>query len=445
MRVSRSLAAAVALALILTTILFAAPHLAERSTLNLPLLSTPGIAVPPLDTAGERLTVPEGFALRSFASDLNRPRLMAIGPDEHLYVAERGANRIVRLPDRNRDGLADGSEIVADNLGGVHSLEWYDGALYAAMNGQVVRLEDLNDDGDMQDPGEQTVIVTGLPNDGGHSSRTARFGPDGKLYVAVGSKCNVEAQDVPKLPDCSEGDPRRAAILRYNPDGSIPDDNPFADDADPRRRAVWAVGLRNAVDFLFLPDGRLWATHNGSDGLGDDKPPEEIVIEVEAGKHYGWPFCYTAEVGVVPEDAQEVQDPRIPFAPPVNSCADVVPARFTDLAHQAPLGAARYDGRLFPAAYQGDLYVAYHGSWNSSVPRDCRVQRIQVVAGAPVAGEPFVTGFRDNESQSCGSAWGRPAGVVVGAGGELFISDDKNGMIYRVVYVGPAEIAWAAQ
>ncbi|HMQ29660.1 MAG TPA: PQQ-dependent sugar dehydrogenase [Chloroflexaceae bacterium] len=407
----------------------------ERFTLYLPAVVTTGTpppppVVPPPDDVSARLSVPPGFAVRAFAAGLSAPRLMAIGPDDQLYVAERGAGRIVRLPDRDRDGLADAAEPVATGLGGVHSLEWRDGALYAALNDRVLRLRDENGDGDLADPGEQTVIVSGLPNDGGHSTRTARFGPDGMLYVTVGSKCNIPTDG------CSEGDPRRAAILRYDPDGGIPFDNPYVDDAEPRRHAVWAEGLRNSVDFLFTADGRLWATHNGSDGLGDDRPPEEIVIEVARGAHHGWPYCYTAQLGAVPAGAKEVRDTRVPLDLRVPSCDVVTPARFTDLAHSAPLGAARHGGLGLPAGYADDLLVAYHGSWNSSVPRDCRVQRIVVEGGVPVRGEPFLTGFRDGPGQSCGGAWGRPAGVTVGPAGEIFVSDDKNGRIYRVVYVG---------
>jgi glucose/arabinose dehydrogenase len=226
--------------------------------------------------------------------------------------------------------------------------------------------------------------------------------------------------------------------MRFNPDGSSPADIPCASHLDPIRRPVWAEGLRNSVDFLFMPGGQLWADHNGSDGLGTDLPPEEVVINVEKGKHYGWPFCYTPPpVGAVPAGTHEVHDTRVPFAPPISSCDQVTPALFTDLAHQAPLGMARYGKSQFPAAYQGSLFIAYHGSWNApDAPRDCKVQRIVVQSGKPVAAEPFLTGFRDSASQACGDAWGRPAGVAVGARGELFVSDDKNGNVYRIVYVG---------
>lgn len=430
------LAALVCLA-VLALVFAPAPSTAQsdRSTLYLPAIVTtrtgaPAPIVPPPDAVSERLTAPPGFAVRGFAAGLSAPRLMAIGPDDQLYMAERGAGRIVRLPDRDGDGLADRVEPVATGLGGVHSLEWRGDALYAALNDRVLRLRDENGDDDFADQGEQRVVVSGLPNDGGHSTRTARFGPDGMLYVAVGSKCNIP------INGCSEGDPRRAAILRYTPDGGIPFDNPYVDHPDTRWRAVWAEGLRNSVDFLFTPGGQLWATHNGSDQLGDDLPPEEIVIEVLRGAHHGWPYCYTAQLGAVPPGAQEVRDTRVPLDLRVPSCDVVTPARFTDSAHQAPLGVARHSGLGLPAAYAGDLLVAYHGSWNSGVPRDCRVQRIVVEGGAPVRGEPFLTGFRAGPEQHCGAAWGRPAGVTVGPAGEIFVSDDKNGNIYRVVYVG---------
>lgn len=388
--------------------------------LHLPIVARSPV-VPPADAISARLQVAAGYAVRLYASGLNRPRLMAIGPNGALYVAERSANRVVRLADADVDGRADGITPVATNLPGVHSLEWHNGDLYAAGNATVWRLRDSNSNG-VFESGEITVIVDGLPNDGGHSTRTARIGPDGMLYVSVGSKCNITV-------GCSEGDPRRAAILRYTLDGGIPADNPFANDPDPRRRAVWAEGLRNSVDFIFLPDGRLWATHNGSDGLGNDLPPEEVLIEVERGKHYGWPYCYTAELGPVPAGAQEVRDTRVPLDAAFSSCAQATPALFTDLAHYAPLGLDRLAN--------GDVLIAYHGSWNADeTPRDCRVQRIRVTNGMPVAGDAFLTGFRDNPQQECGGAWGRPAGVTIAPDGVIFVSDDRNGNIYRIVPVG---------
>lgn len=256
------------------------------------------------------------------------------------------------------------------------------------------------------------------------------FGPDGKLYVSAGSSCNI----------CAEEDPRRAAILRFDPDGSIPSDNPFAADPDPRRRALWAWGLRNSVDFLFTRGGQLWADHNGSDGMGDDVPPEEIIIEVQKGRHHGWPYCYTPTLGanLPPNQAAEARDDRLPL--PVGfDCTEAVPALFTDLAHSAPLGMALGRSSAFPAEYRDDFFVAFHGSWNTTTEgiRDCKVQRIVIENGRPVRSEDFANGWRA-EGRPCGDAasFGRPASVIFGADGAMYVSDDAAGRVYRLVCVG---------
>lgn len=380
--------------------------------------------VPPADDASAQLKVPAGFAVRIYAKGLNEPRLMTLGPDGSLYVSERGADQVVHLVDANNDGLADENQVVAKNVTGVHGLEWHDNWLYVAEGDKIERLQDTNNDGEL-DKREQ--VTDNIPGPLHHTSRTLHFGPDGMLYVTTGSSSNNDP----------ETDPRRAAMLRFNADGSIPSDNPFANDPNEQRRPLWAEGLRNSVDFLFLTDGRLWADHQGSDELGNDVPPEEVVVQVEKGKHYGWPYCYTPTLGPVPAGTKDVHDERVPFGDGVRSCDQVAPALFTDLAHSAPIGMTQYNQKAFPADYQGNLFIAYHGSWNSTVARDCKVQMVVVQNNEPVSSQSFMTGFRDNDEQQCGSAWGRPAGVTVGPNGELFVSDDQNGNVYRVVYVGP--------
>jgi glucose/arabinose dehydrogenase len=399
-----------------------------------PLVPNATPALPPADEAARRIQVPAGFEIRIYAQNLNgKPRMMAFGPDGMLYITLMNAGQVARLPDRNGDGLSDGVEVVASNLYLPHGLEWRSGWLYVAESGKVVRLQDRDANGSLE---VRETITSNIPADGGHNSRTLHFGPDGKLYVSAGSSCNV----------CVESDKRRATIMRFNPDGSIPADNLFANDPDPTRRPVWAEGLRNSVDFLWTPAGKLWANHNGSDGitdsqgLPDTRPPEEIVINVERGKHYGWPFCYTPSTGVTPAGTKEVRDSRINFAPPISSCDQVVPAVFTDPAHSAPLGMTQGTVGRLPSGFNDDLFVAYHGSWNTNDPanyRDCKVQQIVVENGLPVRSQTFATGWRPPNTK-CGAAetWGRPADVRLGIDGAMYISDDKGNRVYRVVYTG---------
>ncbi len=402
---------------------------AAAPTLYFPVMRAAATVVPARDEAAQRIQVPAGFEIRIFAQNVNtRPRMMTWGPDGQLYVSLMGSGQVVRLPDRNRDGRADGVEVIVGNMNQPHGVEWHNGALYVAETDKVTRLRDANNDGQFE---VRELITNNIPAGGGHSSRTVHFGPDGKMYVSAGSTGNIDP----------ETDPRRAAILRFNPDGSIPADNPYANDADARKRPLWAWGLRNSVDFLWTANGQLWANHNGSDGLGDTLPPEEIVIDVQRNRSHGWPYCYTPAQGanLSPNQQAEVRDTRVAL-PSGFSCTQAVPASFTDAAHSAPLGMTDGSPIDLPQAWDDDLFVAYHGSWNTNNTanyRDCKVQRVVVENGRPVRSETFATGWRPANTK-CGDAitWGRPADVKFGPDGAMYISDDKGNRVYRVVYVG---------
>jgi glucose/arabinose dehydrogenase len=334
--------------------------------------------------------VPPGFTIDVFAEGLDGPRFIAFGPDGVLHAAERGAGRIVALPDADGDGRADALRPLAAGLDRPHSLAFHDGAWYVGLPSGVVRLADA----DGNDTAEAwTAIVSDLPADGVHTTRTVAFLPDGRMLVSVGSSCNV----------CIEGDPRRAAILVY--------------DASGANGRLFATGLRNAVGLAVEPDsGALWAVDNGRDLLGDDVPPEMLYLVTE-GDHFGWPACHA---GTIP-------DPE--FGGP-GACDGVVPPMLTWQAHSAPLGLAFYDADAFPDAYRGDLFIALHGSWNRPQPVGYEVLRVPFDGGAPSGpAEVFATGWLDG-----GRVAGRPVGLAVGPDGALYVSDDRGGFIYRIAY-----------
>jgi len=222
------------------------------------------------------------------------------------------------------------------------------------------------------------------------------LGPDGRIYVSVGSSCNV----------CRESDPRRAAVLRYNADGS--------------GEEIFASGLRNAVGLAFQPGtGRLWATVNERDWRGDDVPPD-YVTEVKEGTFHGWPDCMVVGGKVIPDDR---------FATGARCDRVALPAVEIQ-AHSAPLGLAFYTGAQFPPEYRGSLFLAYQGSWNRSVPTGYKVVRIPFRDGRPTGEvEDFATGWLEGTS-----SWGRPVGLVVGSDGALYLSDQGGGRIYRIHY-----------
>ena len=352
--------------------------------------------------ADERtLNLPQGFHVRVFAAGLRSVRWLGLSPDGLIYATLLGEGQIVTLLDADKDGVADGTTIFADNLPGVQGIAFRDGAVYAATQGQIIRLEDTNKDGVAD---KRDVLADDLPTGSGHATRTIAFGPDGKLYVSVGSSCNV----------CKESNEKRAAILRYSADGKF--------------EKVYALGLRNAVGILFHPlTQELWATNNGRDNLGDDIPPETIY-NVKEGTNYGWPYCYGARI------LDKSQDP------PAGFCEKTGVPAVEMQAHSAPLGLAFYTGSVFPAEFKGDLFVAFHGSWNRSVPTGYKVVRVRFKDNQPdsAAGKVLVEDFATGWNVS-GDVWGRPVDPTQAPDGSLLLTDDKAGAIYSIYYKGDTE------
>ncbi len=338
------------------------------------------------------LTLPEGFSIEYFARDLKGPRFMDFNPYGTLYVTLTGAGRVVALPDTDGDGRSDQVVTVAEGLNNPHGIAFFEGYLYIAETGRVVRYR-LK--GRAYELGDMEVVVPDLPTrGGGHFTRTVVFGSDRQMYVSVGSSCNV----------CREKDRERAGILNYPPDGSD--------------KSYFAEGLRNAVGLAFHPEtGQLYATENSRDHLGDDIPPDELNL-IELGGHYGWPYCWGNKY---PDDKYNKTRFCKLTAPPI--------VKFQ--AHSAPLGLAFTHSKQFPEQYQGGLFVAFHGSWNRTVPTGYKVVYLPFSEKKKPTGnyEDFITGWLRN-----GKKWGRPVDIVFGRDGDMYISDDYSGAIYRVTY-----------
>jgi glucose/arabinose dehydrogenase len=342
-----------------------------------------------------QITLPAGFGISVFAGGLNTPRNIAIGTDGYLYVAERGAGRIVRLADRNHDGVSDGVEVISQGFDRPSSLAFHpDGSLYVSTSTQVFRLSQPNANGVYQ---RRDVLIDGLSGPQDHFTRTLLFSPDGSaLFIQIGSSCNV----------CKENDARRATIMRFNADGS--------------GGAIYASGLRNAVGITFrLGTNELWATNNSTDDLGDNVPPDTIQI-VQQGQDYGWPRCH----------AGTIVDPQ--YGGP-GACSGVAAPLVSIQAHSAALGLTFYTGTRFPAEYRGDLYVVLHGSIYRSLPTGYKVVRVHLSNGRPAGSvQDFAAGWL----LASGKEWGRPADVLLAPDGSLFVSDDSGGIIYRIFYAG---------
>ncbi|WP_371810075.1 sorbosone dehydrogenase family protein [Deinococcus sp. JMULE3] len=337
----------------------------------------------------QSLKVPAGFSVNLYADGFRKPRFMVVASNGDVLLSDTGAGIVYVLPDRNRDGKADGKQVFASGLNQPHGLAIRGGFLYVANTDGVVRFPYRAGD---TKASAAPVRLVNLPGGGGHSTRTVEFGPDGRMYVSVGSTCNV----------CEESDPKRAAIWVY--------------DADGKNGKPYATGLRNAVGVEWF-GGQLYATNNGRDQLGDDLPPEGFY-KVKQGGFYGWPYCYTTQPGQA-----QVWDKDF-GRKSADTCKAATPAFALTTAHSAPLGLAFYTGKTFPAAYRGQMFVALHGSWNRSEKSGYKVITIDPQTGRVT---DFLTGFLRGQN-----VVGRPVDLAVAADGSLLLTDDGEGRVWRI-------------
>jgi glucose/arabinose dehydrogenase len=344
-----------------------------------------------------QLKAPPGFHISVFAEDVDSARMMVFTPGGVLLVSESGEGKVVALPDPKHTGKAARTVTVLEGLNEPHGLAFYEGKLYVAENDKLRRYD--WDEARLR--ATNPKLLTNLPKGGGHSTRSLLF-HDGKMYVAAGSSCNA----------CIEKEPQRATVMEFNPDGS--------------GEKIFVKGLRNAVGLAVNPKtDTVWVTVNGRDWLGDDLPPETIYDLGKDGGDGGWPYCYGDRV------------PDSNFTKPGdNRCQGVLEPKVQMQAHSAPLGIAFYEGSEFPAEYQNNIFVAFHGSWNRSVPTGYKIVRVKLDGkGQPVgSAQDFITGWLAPGETKKGRWMGRPVGIVFGGDGAMYVSDDAGGVIYRVTY-----------
>ena len=374
-----------------------------------------------INTTGMPLKLPLGFSISIFAEGLDKPRVMTWGPDGNMLVSIPSAGRVVALRDENSDGKADAIITVIDGLNRPHGLATRcteKCRLYIAESNQVAVYD--YDEVNLEATNKKKLVD--LPDGGNHFSRTILFMPtpnEDKLLISVGSSCNV----------CDESDSRRAKILVY--------------DLKTKKLETFASGLRNSVFMTIHPvTGKIWATEMGRDLIGDDIPPDEINI-IEEGKNYGWPICYGKNVLDTDFHKEDHVHVRAHCTEPFEQ-----PSYIDIPAHSAPLGLA-FIPEDPPAGgwsqeYWYNLLVAYHGSWNRSVPTGYKIVRYKLDArGRYLGEEDFITGWLTEPKAkeplpgtviNVGEAYGRPVDILVQPGGKIYISDDKAGVIYQVTY-----------
>ena len=418
---------------------------------NVPEITGPPIARPDIDDDQDGLgflNVPEGFRISVAAKGLTNPRVIVFDSKNRMLVSETKAGRVMILEAlsfaKALEGAAKNSEfknkrVLIDGLNSPHGLAFFvEGEttyLYIAETHQVARYAYDDNVGKIIE--EVGANIATLPKDGGHFTRTIMFGPNwrdrdlvkgtfpiggfysnDKLYISVGSSCNV----------CMENTWKRAAILESDPQGTF--------------TGEFAGGLRNSVFFTFHPDTHeIWATDMGRDELGDNLPPDEVNIVKVAGpehkfgaRRFGWPFCYGNKIKDATFNPEKVERTDIP-----TDCSQTDAPVIEIPAHSAPLGLAFIPStNRWPSQWKNDLLVAYHGSWNRSEPTGYKIVRFKVDKNGKVSEtSDFITGWlalskSNGLSSNKKKIYGRPVDLKFGPDGALYISDDAGGVIYKL-------------
>ncbi len=381
--------------------------LAESVTAQKPAAKSDAQADPQTAAALSRLTVADGLKIERFAdvSKWGSPRMLALDKQGRLLATLPDQGRVIRISQQGE------AEVIAQGLNSPHGIALLGEDLLVAEQNGVVKLAKQGDGW-----GKAQAFIRSLPS-GGHSFKTVKVSPDGFIYVNVGSSCNV----------CVEENPLRASLLRFTADGRAAGALQTVGRHAPG--SIWATGLRNTQGFAWHPDtGALFATNNGADNrsatkngpVNDDLPPEHFNL-IEAGKHYGWPYCWADPAN----PARLFQDPN--FTGEADICKQAQPPALTLPAHSTPIGFTFLQSSRLPESMRQDAVVALHGSWNRRQASGYALLRVKFRNHQPVATVPLVEGWlQDNQS------WGRPVDVIVGADGCLYVSDDQTGWIYRI-------------
>lgn len=341
----------------------------------------------------DKLKVPAGFKVEVWAEGIPEARSLALGSKGTVFVSNRLQSSVYAVIDH------DGKREVKKILKGMNSpngLAFADGTLYVAERERILAYANIEDHLDA--PLAPRVVIDGLPKQPGHFWKTLTAGPDGKLYFNIGSPQNIT------MPEYLQ-----AAILRVDPKTGVMEDV--------------AHGIRNSVGMAFNPQTKnLWFTSNARDWMGNEGPEDVLETVTKKGENFGFPYCHQGNM-------------LDPIYGKNRSCAEFSPPAMLLGAHVAPLGMRFYTGKSFPKEYSNNMFIAYHGSWNRDVKQGYSVVRVSTDANGKLKKENFLEGFL-TDARADPPMWGRPVDVLVMPDGAMLVSDDYNGVVYRISYVG---------
>lgn len=331
------------------------------------------------------LNLVNNLGISIYANNTPGVRDLEFSPKETLLASLTGEGQVLALS--NKNGQVN-KKVVLKDLDRPHGLSFWDGRLFVAQETKLTSYawsEDSLQVSDSQD-------ILNFPKGGRHTTRSLDFDSQGNLYISLGSTCNV----------CFEDHPWLTTVIKTDSQGN-----------DPQ---VFAKGLRNAVFLKVQPQtDQVWVTEMGRDFLGDNTPPDEINI-LKQKANYGYPICY----------GNQVYDREF-GARSSEYCQQTTSPAYNIQAHSAPLGLTFVNSPQMPQEWQGDLLVAYHGSWNRTVPVGYKVVRLKIEGDQTTSENDLITGFLKGQQAS-----GRPVDLTFDQNGNLYLSDDKAGRVYII-------------
>ena len=341
----------------------------------------------------DKIILPSGFSISVYA-EVEGARSMVMSPSGTLFVGTQRAGKVYAVKDNDGDHVADKKWTIVSGLNNPNGVAVKNGALNVAEISKITKFSNIEQN--LDNPGKGTIIYDKFPTDWPHGWKYIAFGPDGKLYVPVGAPFNI-------------GEPaaQYASLFRMNDDGT--------------GFEKFASGIRNTVGFTWHPTTHeLWFTDNGRDNMGDDIPFDELNTAPKAGMNFGYPYFHSGTV----------KDPQFGGT---HNASEFTPPAINLGPHVAALGLKFYTGKMFPARYRNQIFIAEHGSWNRTKKIGYRISLVTMKTGKATGYEKFATGWLDETTQV---PWGRPVDVLILKDGSMLVSDDQANVIYRIAYKG---------
>jgi len=385
-------------------------------------------------------TLPAGFKYSVIGKSLNRARHIVVNSNGDVYVKlarPRGGKGIIRLQDKNKDGIVDDTTGFGDYGGTGITIK--NGYLYASSNTTVYRYKINNNEPDTAHP---QIIVSGLIDAGTHNTKSLVLDNAGNIYVTIGAPSNICQAE-----DRKTGAPGQDPCPLLEKTGGIWQFKADKENQTYSDGVRYATGIRNTVGLDWnTSTNTLFAMQHGRDGLQDyhffpdsvsvELPAEEMLEVKKPGDNFGWPYCFYNQLAgkkmVNPEYGGDGKA--------TGRCEGVAAPAAAYPGHMAPNGLLFYTGNQFPAKYKNGAFIAFHGSWN----RAPLTQKGFFVAFQPFrdgkpsgAYEVFASGFAGKDNITApGQAMYRPCGLAQGPDGSLYVTDDAKGNVWRINFTG---------